>query len=264
VTAPAGRPILVLGGTTEARNLATSLHRAGLPVVSSLAGRVSRPHLPPGEVRIGGFGGADGLARWLREHNVSAVVDATHPFAEQITEAAIAACRETGVPLLRLDRPSWSEPPGAAWKWVDSLATAAEIVFWTAERIFLTIGRQGVSAFAEVDRSWFLIRSVEPPEPPLPPRSMVVLDRGPFTLQGEMFLMRRYLIGLLMTRDSGGTMTEPKLEAARRLGIPVVVVRRPPHPNIETVHTVEVALAWVAALTGQPVQDAPAPAAAES
>jgi precorrin-6A/cobalt-precorrin-6A reductase len=258
------RPILVLGGTSEARHLATALDQAGLPVVSSLAGRVSRPHLPPGEVRIGGFGGADGLARWLRQRLVRAVVDATHPFADQITEAAIAASRQTSVPLLRLDRPAWTAQPGDRWHRVGCLEAAAELAGRLGHRLFLTIGRQGLAAFAGLTESWLLIRCVEPPDPPLPPHHQILLARGPFNLAGEVELLERHTIEVLVTRDSGGAPTEAKLEAARQRGIPVVVVERPPGPDLETATTVTEAVAWIAALMGRPVPPAPEPAAAGS
>jgi precorrin-6A/cobalt-precorrin-6A reductase len=154
-----------------------------------------------------------------------------------------------GVPLLRLDRPGWAEPPGASWTWVDDLESAAELAPRLGERIFLSIGRQHVRIFAGVERAWLLIRCVEPPEPPLPPRSTVILDRGPFTLDGEIALLRRYQIEVLVTRDSGGAMTEAKIDAARQLGIPVVMVRRPLRPDVATVSDVAGALDWVCAMS---------------
>jgi precorrin-6A/cobalt-precorrin-6A reductase len=264
VTGTAPRPILVLGGTSEARTLATALHQTGGPVVTSLAGRVSQPTLPPGEVRIGGFGGADGLGLWLKERSVVAVVDATHPFAEQITASVVAASRSAGVPLLRLDRPGWTARPGDRWHRVDSLEAAAEAAGRLGRRVFLTVGRQGLSAFACLREPWVLIRCVDPPAPPLPPRHEILLARGPFTLAGELALLDQHAIDLLVTRDSGGAPTEAKLEAARQRGTPVVVVSRSPRPDVETVTSVPDALAWVAALTGRPVPTAPEPASAGS
>jgi precorrin-6A/cobalt-precorrin-6A reductase len=253
--------ILVLGGTSEARELATVLHQRGYPVVSSLAGRVSRPHLPPGEVRIGGFGGVDGLAGWLRDLDVAAVIDATHPFAEQISASAVTACRATGTPLLRLDRPPWTEQPGDRWHRVDDLGAAATLAVRLGRRVFLTIGRQDLAAFAGLSETWTLIRCVEAPAPPLAPRHQMVLARGPFTVDGERELMRRYAIDVLLTRDSGGAPTEAKLAAARALGIPVVIVERPPHPDAQTVQTVAEAVAWVEALSGSHGQMTPGPTA---
>src|SRR3954454_2751417 len=170
--------ILVLGGTAEARELAAALHAQRIAVTSSLAGRVSNPRLPAGEVRIGGFGGPEALAEWLREHAIRAVVDATHPFAERISASAARACAAAGVPLLRLERPGWSERAGDRWHWVDGLDAAARAVEQLGERVLLTTGRQGLAAFADVESTWSLVRWVEKRAPPLPPRHEVLLDRG--------------------------------------------------------------------------------------
>ena len=236
--------VLLLGGTAEARRLAEALTAEGVEVLSSLAGRTADPLLPPGEVRIGGFGGAEGLAQWLRGHPVRAVVDATHPFATAITLHAVRAAAETGTPLLRLQRPGWRERPGDDWRWVDSLEEAAEAVAGFAH-VFLTTGRMGLGAFAGLTQE-VLVRSVDPPEPPLPPRTTVVLERGPFTVDDELALMREHGVDVVVTKDSGSHLTEAKLTASRELGIPVVVVRRPPLPaGVPVVSTVEEALAWV-------------------
>lgn len=231
--------ILILGGTGEARRLASRLPGE---VISSLAGRVTDPRLPEGEVRIGGFGGVDGLVEWLRANDISAVVDATHPFAAGITANAVAATARVGVPLLVLRRPGWTPEPGDDWRWVDSLAEAAADL--PGQRVFLTTGRQDIGMFAECPQ-YFLARSVESPEPPLPQRLHVLLDRGPFTVDGEVALMREHAIDVLVTKDSGGEQTAAKLVAARRLGLPVVVVRRPPAPAAPTVGTVDAAVEWI-------------------
>lgn len=240
-----GARVLVLGGTAEGRALAGALDAAGVAVVSSLAGRVARPRLPAGEVRVGGFGGPQGLARWLAEQRVGAVVDATHPFAERISGSAAQACKAVGVPLLRLDRPGWKERDGDAWHWVDGLPAAAALVPRLGSRVLLTTGRQGLAAFADVADAWFLVRCVEPPSPPLPPRHRLVIDRGPYTLGGELALIDAHDIELVVTKDSGGHHTEAKLDAARRRALPVIVVRRPPRPSVPTVGQVEAALAWL-------------------
>ncbi|MFE0028516.1 cobalt-precorrin-6A reductase [Amycolatopsis sp. NPDC059021] len=237
--------MLILGGTAEARELAAGLTARGVRVVSSLAGRVARPRLPEGEVRVGGFGGVDGLVQWLRDNDVSAVVDATHPFAERIGANAAEATRRTGVPLLRLARPGWRQQPGDVWHWADDLADAAARLPALGRRVFLTSGRQGLAAFAGLDGLWFLIRCVDPPEPPLPRDHEVLLDRGPYTVDSERSLLREHRIDVLVTKDSGGTHTDAKLRAARELGLPVVVVRRPPRPEAETVGTVREAVEWV-------------------
>ncbi|GLZ33389.1 precorrin-6A reductase [Lentzea sp. NBRC 105346] len=229
--------MLVLGGTGEARRLA-----ALVPVISSLAGRVSDPRLPDGDVRVGGFGGVDGLVTWLRDNDISAVVDATHPFARKITANAFEATSRLGLPFLILRRPGFVQEPGDDWRWVSSVAEAAASL--PGERVFLTTGRQDISAFASCSQ-WFLARMVEPPASPLPQRIQVLLDRGPFTVDGELALLREHRIDVLVTKDSGGEMTSAKLVAARRLGVPVVIVRRPPLPDAPVVATVEEAVSWL-------------------
>jgi precorrin-6A/cobalt-precorrin-6A reductase len=224
--------LLILGGTTEARELAGVLAaRAGVRVTTSLAGRVARPGALDGEVRIGGFGGAEGLADWLREQHVDAVVDATHPFAAAITENAVRAGAATGVPVVVLRRPGWTAGAADQWHLVDSLADAAEALARFGRRVFLTTGRLGLSAFIGLTDRHFLVRSVELPEPPVPPNTQVLIARGPFTVTDETALLREHRIDVLVTKDSGGEATAAKLTAARELGLPVVVVRRPPLPE---------------------------------
>lgn len=240
--------VLVLGGTTEARRLAELL-AARLPdarVTSSLAGRVASPRLPPGEVRVGGFGGADGLAAWLCTHQVDALIDATHPFAGTISFNAATAASAAHVPLLALRRPGWVPGRGDDWHPVGSLDEAARALPALGRRVFLTTGRMGLAAFAGLDELWFLARSVDEPEPPYPARMEVLLDRGPFTAEGERELIRRHRLDVLVTKDSGGAATAPKLDAAREAGIPVVVVRRPPVPEgVAVAATPDLALAWL-------------------
>ncbi|MFG3167465.1 cobalt-precorrin-6A reductase [Streptomyces sp. NPDC048200] len=224
--------VLVLGGTTEARELAAELTaRPGVRVTTSLAGRVARPGAVEGDVRTGGFGGADGLARWLREHRVDVLVDATHPFASGITANAARAATATGVPAVVLRRPGWQAGPGDRWHEAGSLMEAAALLAGLGRRVFLTTGRLGVAAFAHLSGPHFLVRSVEAPDPPLPPDTEVLLARGPFTLDDERALLLRHRIDVLVTKDSGGAATSAKLTAARDLALPVVVVRRPPLPD---------------------------------
>ncbi|MEU5182508.1 cobalt-precorrin-6A reductase [Streptomyces longwoodensis] len=224
--------VLILGGTTEARELAAVLAaRPGVRVTTSLAGRVSRPGALDGEVRTGGFGGAGGLAAWIRDEDVAAVVDATHPFAAGITANAARAAADTGRPLVVLRRPGWSPGPGDRWYDVPSLEAAAALLPSLGRRAFLTTGRLGLATFAHVTDVHFVVRSVEPPEPPLPPDTRLVLARGPFTLDDELALLRTHRVDVLVTKDSGGAATSPKLTAARTLGLPVVVVRRPALPD---------------------------------
>ena len=239
--------VLVLGGTGEARSIAARLAaQPGVEVISSLAGRVGSRRLPDGEVRIGGFSGPDGLAGWLRTERISAVIDATHPFARRITASAVRACEETGVPGLVLRRPGWQHAPGDDWHWVDSIESAASLVPSLGRRVFLSTGRQEVSAFAGSAGSWFLLRAIEPPDPPVPASLHVVLDRGPYTVDGELALLRGHRIDVLVTRDSGGDQTAAKLVAARQLRIPVVMIARPPLPvGVRAVASVDDAVAWL-------------------
>ena len=235
--------LLLLGGTAEARELAAVL-RPDVDVISSLAGRVPDPALPVGEVRIGGFGGVKGMRRWLAERAVDAVVDATHPFAATITAHAAQVCGELGLPHLVLARQAW--PHGDAIM-VDSDTAAADAVARHGySRVFLTTGRSGVAAFTDVD-AWFLIRAVTAPDPDtLPRRHEVLLSRGPYRYDDELALLREHRIDALVTKNSGGDMTRPKLDAAATLGVPVVMVDRPPLPaGMHTVDTVEEAAAWV-------------------
>jgi precorrin-6A/cobalt-precorrin-6A reductase len=242
--------VLVLGGTGEARRLAKALLAEGVEVLSSLAGRVADPVLPEGDVRIGGFGGAQGLTDWLAGHRPRAVVDATHPFAARITASAAIAAAAAGTPLLRLQRPGWAPEAGDTWRFVDSLTAAADAVAGYGS-VFLTTGRQGVRAFADLPNR-VLVRSVDPPDEPLPTGATLLLARGPFSVADELALMREHAVDVLVTKDSGGHMTAAKLTAARELGIPVVLVRRPPLPDgVRTVATVEEARAWVLSHTAQ-------------
>ncbi|MGW2150738.1 cobalt-precorrin-6A reductase [Nonomuraea bangladeshensis] len=251
------RRVLILGGTAEARALAAELAAdPALRVVSSLAGRVSNPRLPVGEVREGGFGGAEGLAAWLTRERIDVLVDATHPFAERMTASAAAASAATGVPLLALRRPGWREGPGDDWLRVGSLHAAADLLVsrgWRAGaaapgvvRVFLTTGRRSLPVFAPLPGVWLLARSVDPPEPPVPANAYVLLDRGPYTVEGERALIREHRLDVLVTKDSGGRMTTAKLVAAREAGLPVIMVDRPPPPpGVRTVDSVAAAVAWV-------------------
>ncbi|MGV0046250.1 cobalt-precorrin-6A reductase [Mycobacterium colombiense] len=240
--------VLLLGGTGEARALAKTLHPR-VDVVSSLAGRVPDPALPVGPVRIGGFGGVDGLRRWLQDERIDAVVDATHPFAATMTANAAVACAESRIPHLILARPAW-DPGGAAV--VDSDADAAETVARQGySRVFLTTGRSGVRAFAGSD-AWFLIRAVTDPDASaLPRHHRVLLSRGPYGYDDEFALLREHRIDVLVTKNSGGDMTRAKLDAAAALDVAVVMVARPPLPaGVLTVGSVAEAAEWVGVLAG--------------
>jgi precorrin-6A/cobalt-precorrin-6A reductase len=238
--------VLLLGGTGEARALAKALH-PHVEVISSLAGRVPDPALPVGPVRIGGFGGVDGLRRWLQHECIDAVVDATHPFAATMTAHAAQACRELRLPHLVLARPAWD--PGSAIV-VASDNRAAEIVAQQRySRVFLTTGRSGIKAFADSD-AWFLIRAVTKPDSALLPRHhRLLLSRGPYHYDDELELLREHRIDALVTKNSGGDMTRAKLDAAATLDIPVVMVARPQLPEgVTAVATVADATGWVTGL----------------
>ncbi len=235
--------VLVLGGTAEGRALAARLHPT-VDVISSLAGRVPDPALPVGAVRIGGFGGVDGLRRWLDEERIDAVVDATHPFAATITAHAAGVCAELQLPYVVLARPAWDA--GAATL-VTSDDQAADVVAdHEYSRIFLTTGRSGVAAFAD-SAAWFLIRAVTAPATgTIPRRHHLLLSRGPYHYDDEHALLRTHRIDALVTKNSGGQLTRAKLDAAAALNIPVVMVARPPlPPGAPTVTTVCDAVAWV-------------------
>ncbi len=259
-TAAAPR-VLILGGTTEARRLAGLLTgdpaerspegAVPLHVTTSLAGRVASPARVPGAVRVGGFGGAQGMARWLREHRTDVLIDATHPFAGTISSHAARAASLAHVPLLVLRRPGWEPAEGDDWRPAASLAEAAQMLPALGKRVFLTTGRTGLPAFAHLDGLWFLLRCVDPPRPPLPAHLETVLDRGPFRLDDERELLRRHRVDVLVSKDSGGAATAPKLVAAREAGLPVVLVRRPPVvEGTRTVEEPEQAAAWVRSRIG--------------
>ena len=238
--------VLLLGGTAEARALAEML-ADDVDLISSLAGRVPDPKLPVGAVRVGGFGGVEGMRRWLRDSGVHAVVDATHPYAATITAHAAEVCGDLGLPHLVLARPAWQ--PGDAILVKSDVEAAESIGDRGCSRVFLTTGRSGVKAFRDLD-AWFLIRAVTAPDPQtLPRRHELLLSRGPYRYDDEVALLAEHRIDCLVTKNSGGDMTRPKLDAAAALGVAVVMVERPALPEgVTTVSTVADAADWVRSL----------------
>jgi precorrin-6A/cobalt-precorrin-6A reductase len=241
--------LLILGGTGEAADLAAAaLARFGeaVAVTTSLAGRTTQPKRPAGAVRRGGFGGVAALAAYLAAARVTAVIDATHPFAAQISGQALAACEAAGVKRLRLDRPAWPHHPEDRWIEVDDARAAAAALPALGRRAFLTIGHRGLDAFATLSGIHFLVRLVEAPRRSLPLASAeVLLARGPFTLAEERLILERHGIDMLVTKASGGEATAAKIEAARERRLPVVMLRRPPPPRGPRVTSIPAALDWL-------------------
>jgi precorrin-6A/cobalt-precorrin-6A reductase len=242
--------VLILGGTGEAFALAQRLAEVPeITVVTSLAGRTRDPKMPTGEVRIGGFGGSEGLVAYMRENAVSLLINATHPFADKISENALAAHEASSVPLLRLLRAAWQKQPHDTWIAAANVARAAGICRWLGKRVLLSVGSQEIAAFANLPRAHFFVRMVDPPEAPLPLVSAeAIVAKGPFALLDERRLLLENQIDLIVTKNSGGEATFAKIAAARELSIPVVMIDRPEialHPGSETVDTVEKAVGWV-------------------
>jgi precorrin-6A/cobalt-precorrin-6A reductase len=240
--------LLILGGTGDAAELATRASQiAEIEVVSSLAGRTQQPFTPKtGTVRIGGFGGAAGLAAFLLDRPIDLLIDATHPFAAKISANAAVAAAECNVPYLMLVRPAWERVEGDRWIEVASHSEAAIALLGKSQRVFLTIGRQELAAFAGLDAIWFLMRAIDPPALNTPvPKGKLLLARGPFTLEDERQLLLEYQIDTIVSKNSGGGATYAKIAAARELGIPVVMVQRPQIPDVEQVADVEGAIAWL-------------------
>jgi precorrin-6A/cobalt-precorrin-6A reductase len=240
--------VLLLAGTADATRLAELFVDAGHRVTSSLAGVTSSPRARAGLVRSGGFGGAAGLAAYLRGERFDAVIDATHPFAARMPFNVATACDEVGLPHCRLLRAAWQPTAGDRWIEVgDMEAAAAALDELGSQRAFLAIGRQSLGPFA-ASPQWFLVRSIEPVTAELP-RFESVRSRGPFTVDVELDLLRRYDIDAVVAKNAGGSATEAKLTAARELGVPVVMVARPPQPpGLTVVADVDAARRWLSSL----------------
>ena len=233
--------VLILGGSHEATRLAERLaEESAFAPVLSLAGRTRNPSASPVPSRVGGFGGAAGLAAFLRSGAFDAIVDATHPFAERMSANAIAAARETGTPLVVFSRPLWAPRPGDRWTESADAGSAARAIGAAPRRVFLTVGRLQLPAFEAAPQHEYLIRTIDPPAPPPDlPRHRLVLARGPFTLEDEIRLMRAERIEVLVAKNSGGDSTSAKLDAARALGVEMILVRRPAPPEAPTLHALE-------------------------
>ena len=239
--------LLILGGTTEATRLARAVSEAGLKAVVSLAGRVERPARQPLPLRIGGFGGIDGLSRYLTDNSVTHLVDATHPFAAQMSRNAIAAAARVNVPVAALTRPAWAPQPGDDWQHVDSIEGAVGALDRPAARVMLAVGRMHLEAFAPNPQHFYLLRLVDPPAQKLPfPQAEVVVSRGPFTEEDDRRLMQKHGIDLVVSKNSGGTGAYAKIAAARSLGLPVLMIGRPDLPERRELVSPQQVLDWVA------------------
>ena len=241
------RRILILGGTTEARRLAERLaDRADLSITVSLAGRTIAPPTQASPVRIGGFGGASGLADYLTSQRVDVLIDATHPYAARISANAAEAAALTRVALLALRRPPWVPHDGDRWTEVTDVEAAVRALDPSPRRVFLALGRNEIGCFAQAPQHLYLVRSVDPVDPPLAvPRASYVTGRGPFTEADDRDLLSAHAIDIVVARNSGGTATYGKIAAARALGLTVILLRRPALPEAPTVETVEDAMTWL-------------------
>jgi precorrin-6A/cobalt-precorrin-6A reductase len=239
--------VLILGGTTEARQLAARLaRRAGLDVTLSLAGRTASPVAHPVPIRVGGFGGAEGLAAYLAAECVDALIDATHPYAHIISENAVTAARKAFVAFVALRRPPWGAVAGDRWVEVDDVHVAVDAIGQEDRDVFVTIGRNELAPFASAPQHRYLIRSVDPVDPPLRlPHVTYITARGPFSEANDSALMTQHKIEVVISKNSGGAAAYGKIAAARALGVEVIMLRRPPAPDAPNVNTVEDALAWL-------------------
>lgn len=239
--------LLILGGTADANRLAGALARdRRIEAVLSYAGRTDSPRQPPIACRVGGFGGVAGLVNYLHQQAIDRVIDATHPFAAQISAHAVEACARTGVPLLALERAPWQRQPGDRWIEAGDVAAAVAALGAAPRRVFLGIGRQNLEAFAAQPQHAYLVRLVDPPQATLPlPNVEVVVARGPFDLAGDRTMLERFCAEIVVAKNAGGEAAVAKIDAARELGLPVVMIARPNIPRRATVGSVEQALGWL-------------------
>ena len=237
--------VLVLGGTLDASRLAQTLAQAGVDGIFSYAGRTDSPIAQPLPTRVGGFGGVAGLQAYLQAERITHVVDATHPFAAQMSSNAVQACVNAGVPLLALERPAWQAQGGDVWQHVSDIAAAVQALPAEPARVFLAIGRQHLALFLACSQHWYLLRLVDPVLEVPAERGHVVLDRGPFTVEGDRILLQVHGITHVVSKNSGGAGAQAKLTAARERGLPVILIDRPFIPVRPTVSTVEGVCGWL-------------------
>ena len=238
--------LLILGGTTEANALAKAVSEQGVAAIYSYAGRVENPRPQPLPVRVGGFGGVDGLTAYIRENEISHVVDATHPFAAQMSRNAVEACRAAQTPLAALTRPAWTAQPGDDWRHVPDIAAAVAALDGTPQRVFLAVGRMHLEDFAAQPQHHYLLRLVDEPGA-LPLHNYdVIVSRGPFTEGDDRALMQRHKTELVVSKNAGGTGARAKLDAARALGLPVLMIDRPVRPERAELSSVAQVLDWLA------------------
>ena len=236
---------LILGGTTDASLLAAEIARAGIEAVYSYGGRTRAPADQPLPTRVGGFGGVSGLTDYIRREGITHVIDATHPFAAEISRNAVAACAETGAPLMALERAPWAKMPGDNWIEVADVGAAVAALPGSPARVFLAIGRQHIAPFAAKPQHAYTLRFVDPPEAPLPFAADVIVSRGPFTLDGELDMLRARAITCIVARNSGGDGARAKIDAARMLGLPVIMISRPELRERPRVKSVAEVMQWL-------------------
>lgn len=236
---------LILGGTADASLLAGEMARARIDAIYSYAGRTHVPADQPLPTRIGGFGGVSGLAGYIRDERITHVIDATHPFAAEMSRNAAAACAETDTPLIALERAPWAMANGDNWIETADLTAAVAALPEMPAKVFLAIGRQHIAPFATKPQHAYTLRFVDPPEAPLPFAADVIVSRGPFTLDGELEMMRARGIAWIVARNSGGDGARAKIDAARMLGLPVVMISRPELPERRRVESVAEVMQWL-------------------
>ncbi|WP_350336013.1 cobalt-precorrin-6A reductase [Coralliovum pocilloporae] len=243
---PISRPdhVLILGGTRDSAHLAGLLTEQGIPVTTSLAGRTRSAKALAGQVRVGGFGGVDGLIAWMKDHGVSHLVDATHPFAAKISHNAYEAAQKGNIPLCRLNRPEWQARDGDAWHHVSD-HDSARLALEPYKRVFLAIGRLELAGYSNCRDHWFLMRMIDDPGPIARPDGEIILSRPASAVEDEIHLMDKHRVDCLITKNAGGSASYAKIEAARQLGLPVIMIDRPSLPECFTTESAEGAFDWL-------------------